>query len=258
MSALLRTPRHIRRCPPWRVPTAALAPLAAALLLSLAPATRAGASEPGAASSASRCPAQAVDVADGEPLCLARLEVTVDAYAACVAARRCTPRATRAQCNGERQGLGRHPANCVDLAQAERYCAFSGGRLPTSDEWERAARAALPHVDRSPGADPPADICWNQRTQNPGTCEVGSFCAPSAICDLAGNVAEWTSTTVELPGGKRLAIVRGGGWIFDPLAYAAELDPAFRRRVDPTSRLVDLGFRCAFDPGGTTQARRPN
>lgn len=239
------------------LPRTALCGLAAVLSL-WAGAAHAGAPASAPTAPVSPCPAHTVELAGGPLLCLARLEVTVDDYAACVAAGRCTPRSTRKQCNGDRRGLGRHPANCVDQAQAARYCAFAGGRLPSSDEWERAARTALPRVDRSPGADPPADICWNERGDQPGTCEVGSFCAPGAVCDLAGNVAEWTSTSVDRPGGKPLAIVRGGGWIFDPLTYAAELDPGFRRRLDPASRLVDLGFRCAFEPGAPARTRAPN
>ncbi|MGH7293983.1 MAG: formylglycine-generating enzyme family protein, partial [Polyangiaceae bacterium] len=56
-------------------------------------------------------------------------------YEACVAAGRCTPPSCRSTSAGDR-------VTCVDLAQASEYCAFEGGRLPTEEEWEHAARQA--------------------------------------------------------------------------------------------------------------------
>lgn len=192
------------------------------------------------------CPPSARLVAG---LCIDRLEVSVADYAACAAAGACGPRARRTQCNVDTRRLGRHPANCVDRLQAERYCAWAGGRLPTSDEWQAAARTAMPAVPA--GGDLPEGVCWNARGQAVGTCETGSGCDDARLCDMAGNVAEWTSTTVRLPGGADNALVHGGGWIFDPLTYEAELDPAFRRRVDPRARLVDVGFRCVRPAAAT-------
>jgi hypothetical protein len=62
--------------------------------------------------------------------------VSVAAYEGCTAAGKCT----KPSCSGTSRGDGR--VTCVDLAQAESYCDFAGGRLPTEDEWEHAARTA--------------------------------------------------------------------------------------------------------------------
>ncbi len=67
-------------------------------------------------------------------------EVTVDQYAACVSAGKCTPAATGGHCNAGVAGRGNHPINCVDWNQAVRYCKWLGKRLPTEVEWEYAAR----------------------------------------------------------------------------------------------------------------------
>lgn len=60
--------------------------------------------------------------------------VSAAEYDRCVAAGKCA----RPSCTV----AGSAPASCVDLAQAKAYCGAGGRRLPTEDEWERAAREA--------------------------------------------------------------------------------------------------------------------
>jgi formylglycine-generating enzyme required for sulfatase activity len=164
------------------------------------------------------------------PYCIDRTEVTVAAYAACVAAGACSAPAMTVNwssysgndlklfnqaCNGSDRP--NHPINCVDWVQAAAYCAWRGGRLPTEAEWEYAARGGDDRIHPW-GSDPPsarrlnacgaecvaaasrdgiprkalydADDGW------PTTAPVGSYpegASPFGVLDMAGNVWEWTA-----------------------------------------------------------------
>lgn len=189
--------------------------------------------------------------------CLAQLEVSVAEYEACVTANACEPAqrepeappsaaaasepaGVALQCNSGQRGRERYPINCVSFQQAQQYCAWRGGRLPTQTEWESVAERANPS---------PAE-------QHRGTLPVGSFPSggtPEGILDLLGNVSEWTTGHVgfqrpsdaEDPSARReLYAVLGGG-----------LQPGTSRIGSRASRLYmnanargrNVGFRCAFD-----------
>jgi hypothetical protein len=154
-------------------------------------------------------------------------EVTVAAYARCVADGQCKPasrkRKLRARaafksddCNVNDPGRQDHPINCVEQAQAIAYCAAVGKRLPDEWEWEWAAR----------GRDEQRTYPWGQEKPNceravmdggwdgcgsPGTRPVGSKPQGNTrdgLADMAGNVGEWTSSRRD---GK-YAVTRGGSW----------------------------------------------
>jgi formylglycine-generating enzyme required for sulfatase activity len=61
--------------------------------------------------------------------------VRIAAYDRCVEAGKCT----KPSCGRE---SSESRVTCVDVAQANAYCAFVGARLPSEDEWEHAAREA--------------------------------------------------------------------------------------------------------------------
>ena len=192
------------------------------------------------------------------PFDLDTTEVTVAAYAKCVAAGKCTPPDTGMYCNWKKAGRGSHPINCLDWDQATAYCAFAGKRLPTEPEWELAARGL--EGRKYPWKEGPiaAQVCWNGdgndqgRGQRQGTCPVASYPAgasPFGALDMLGNVWEWTASPYcsypshECQSDKR--VIRGGAW--------NNLDPAYVRAPDrakePTSARPDnVGVRCAKNP----------
>jgi formylglycine-generating enzyme required for sulfatase activity len=188
--------------------------------------------------------------------CLDRTEVTVDAYAACVRARRCTADhlgeltfdgatfTPDARCNYGTAGRGSHPMNCVDWTQAATYCVAQGKRLPTEEEWEWAARGGpLGRTYPWGEALPDREACWSGVAKRSGTCVVGSNPlgdAPGGIHDLAGNVIEWTATS---SSSTETHVARGGSWGDDD---SSGMRAADRVGVAPSYRMDYLiGFRCA-------------
>jgi len=173
------------------------------------------------------------------PFWLDTTEVTADAFAACVIARACD--ATDFACADATYGVpgkGDHPINCVDWFQAEAFCRWKGTRLPTTEEWEWAARGGDRGTTYPWGNDEPSSqACW----KTDGTCVVGSHSAgdpPFGAHDLAGNVWEWTSS--ESVGGSR--IYRGGSWGNKEARYVRA--SSWSRNV-PTVAYGIVGFRCA-------------
>ncbi len=196
---------------------------------------------------------------------LDRTEVTVEQYQRCVALRRC--RGQNYDAGARRFAKPTFPVSLVAYEDAEDYCRYRGGRLPTEAEWERAARG----VD---GRVYPWGNLYNSRAANHGRlgwdvtdasdgfaelAPVDSFPAgrtPDGFVDLAGNVAEWVAdrylpaypaTAVKDPTGPLAPpagperVVRGGHYSL----AAPWLRGAARQRADPAIRRPFLGFRCA-------------
>jgi formylglycine-generating enzyme required for sulfatase activity len=175
-------------------------------------------------------------------------EVTMDAYAQCVAGGTCkAPTTNNPFCNALRPGTGDHPVNCIDWSDAVAYCTFVGKRLPTEREWEYAASGGSEQRLYSWGAEPPDGTrsCYAHE----GTCKVASF-APGAfgLYDMTGNLWEWTSTWYgtypdEASSG-RMKVSRGGSW---SRRFAKWMRNNLRGRFDPTDHVASVGFRCAKD-----------
>ncbi|MEW5847673.1 MAG: SUMF1/EgtB/PvdO family nonheme iron enzyme [Myxococcota bacterium] len=177
-----------------------------------------------------------------------RTEVTQGAYAACVTARRCTP----PRCEYTPETTPRRPVVCVSWEQADAFCAWSGKRLPTEAEWERAARGTdgrvYPWGDEAPTCELAVYPACQATLLDVGSRPRGI--SPSGALDMAGSVDEWVADwfgpypseaqrapTGPTQGMGRLA--RGG-------AYDAwHMRSTARSALDPAHTDHLLGFRCA-------------
>lgn len=145
-----------------------------------------------------------------------------------------------------------HPVVGVSLKEAQAYAQWLNTlfdikkRLPTEDEWEKAARGGAesiyPWGDESPKDNVRANYNGNGRFD--GTSPVGSFengVNAFGLFDMAGNVWHWTSTPSEEESGEGTAnmIVKGGSWMDGP----NELRISNRKELDPSQQYGDVGFR---------------
>ncbi len=135
------------------------------------------------------------------------------------------------------------PVVWVSRSDASAYCEWIGGRLPSEKEWEKAARG-------SDGRFFP----WGDVMPSPETANYGSQAlepagnrpqdvSPHGVYDMAGNVAEWTSSTTQ-EGAETFFIVRGGSYN----TRAREMLTCHRDFVESGEvRRENIGFRCAAD-----------
>ena len=217
-------------------------------------------------------PAHQVQVA---PFAMMRSEVTVGMFRACVARGHCEePHFDDGSCNVWNGGMWKkgvllqsfrqdaQPVVCVEWSQAVAFCSAAGGRLPREAEWEYAAsggegrkypwgseeatcaRAVMDDGGIGCGEERPWPVC----SKRAGASKHG-------LCDLAGNVAEWTQdcwhgsywaaptdgsawTTACKLGDVR--VVRGGSWYLT----ADRLWSTSRIWSDADRGSANDGFRC--------------
>lgn len=184
---------------------------------------------------------------------MGRTEVTVRQFKAFVKA---TGYRTAAESDGaartwRRPGFrveARQPVVYVTVDDAASFCAWAGGRLPESEEWEHAARAGS--VTRHYwGNDLDARYLWFRENSGGRPRAVGTR-RPNAwgLHDMQGNVWEWALA------GEGHASRRGASWVScenikgapgrgdSPLVAIStqyKVPIALRHRYD------DIGFRCA-------------
>ena len=108
------------------------------------------------------------------PFCVDQTEVTVAAYADCVAHGACTPAvASHSQCNAAHRARPDYPINCVTWPQADAFCSARGQRLLSEAEWEYAARGGTQYLKYPWGsASPDGHACWKH---GGGSCSTKQY-----------------------------------------------------------------------------------
>ncbi|MCE2890845.1 MAG: formylglycine-generating enzyme family protein [Hyphomonadaceae bacterium] len=209
------------------------------------------------------------------PFALGRTTVTFAMWEAAMAAGFAPPSGTHPP---KDEGWGRdgRPVINVSWHDAQAYCLWLNQRLglrpgtyrlPSEAEWEYACRAgtvtAFSFGDTiSPDqANFDGSVSW--RTGQTGnyrrrTVPVGSLPEnPWGLCEMHGNAWEWvkdaygrypaqaTDARPLVPAVAGVCVLRGGSWFDGP----QDLRSARRRRLVPTHRYLNIGFRVARTPG---------
>lgn len=197
-------------------------------------------------------------------------EVTVDEYKQCSDAGVCRTHIEESPyCYSENPGMGNYPRNCVTWVDAVAYCQWRLKRLPTEAEWEKAARgldgrkfpwgneAATCELanmsfdwDFGCGTDMTSPVCSRSPAGD----------SPFGLCDMAGNVAEYTTdyyweeyyavSEARNPTGPDdnagHKVIRGEGFAYGELSGPRTSN---RAEADTGNRIIFVGFRCVRPAG---------
>lgn len=140
------------------------------------------------------------------------------------------------------RGKSLHPVVGVSLNDALAFCAWLDCRLPTEEEWEKAARG--PDGRTYPWGEEWVEglFCNNWESKAAGTTPVDRYpqgVGPYGVWDMVGNVWEWTGSEYQ---GPFMHVLRGGSWR-EFGSIAVRLTARSWLWIDEGRD--DVGFRCA-------------
>ena len=165
-------------------------------------------------------------------------------------------------------GTGRHPVTNVTWQDANDYAIWSGARLPTEAEWEKAARG-----------DDERPFPWGDRFVEGERCNANNMVgtttpvdefpdgrSPYGIWDMVGNVYEWCGDFYDAeyyksspqsnppgPSGGQERTVRGGSF----QETRAQVRCTHRIGSSEGHGREHIGFRIAVDANDLTPIPTP-
>ena len=137
------------------------------------------------------------------------------------------------------------PVTGINWWAADAYARWSGGRLPTVDEWQRIATGKDGTIypwgdsyssDRLVAGDSPDSRVQRCGLANDDVTDDGVF-------DLAGNVSEWTRT-IDFQSGRLSMWVVGGNWLLPGPELSRSVSG---RRVPLSHQSQAIGLRVLYD-----------
>ncbi len=151
--------------------------------------------------------------------------------------------------DGQRNADPRLPAAHLTFGEAEAYCRWAGGRLPTATEWQRAAyteQRAQPPAPFVRGTTYPHPTGPTPDGANANAADPWPRAAPAGatrpgvngLHDMGANLWEWAS---DAQGSERRTM--GGSWWYGPGQMRA--DVVAWKPADFTA--VYIGARCVYD-----------
>ncbi len=130
-----------------------------------------------------------------------------------------------------------YPITGVFATDADAFCRWMGGRLPTEKEWDYAAKGGQSY--EYAGNDNIDEVAWYLDNSGEKAHPVKQKQANGyGLYDMSGNVWEWTSST---EGANR--VLRGGSW-----SHSAVFCSVGPRYYNMPIYRHDSGFRLVFVP----------
>jgi formylglycine-generating enzyme required for sulfatase activity len=185
-----------------------------------------------------------------------RTEVTNSMYLRCMMMGECSPPAIDLTLpDFEDPSIADHPVVGLRWDQAEQYCQFVSGTLPTEAQWEKTARGTEGNIYPWGNAEPNCELLNFNDCVGKASPVIDYYlgASPYDVLDMAGNVFEWVAdwyqsgyyseAPFDNPMGPEygdVRSVRGSAFNSGP----GQISSALRYYLAPDEHHADLGFRC--------------